>query len=73
MKKIAIIFTVAMLMTFNAAGQQLAVDQAKKAITGLTLTVDSYNRAFAKLKPALTNEETAEHAETWALANRIKI
>lgn len=73
MKKIAIIFTAAMLISFNAAGQQLAVDQAKKAITGLTMTVDSYNRAFAKLKPALTNEETANRAETWALANRIKI
>ena len=50
----------------------LLVDQAKKDITGLTMTVDSYNKAFNRLKPALTNEETRDRAETWALANRIK-
>ena len=62
-----------LLMTLDVAGQQLAVDQAKKAITGLTMTVDSYNKAFAKLQPALTNDETRNRAETWALANRIKV
>ena len=56
-----------------ARGQHLAVDQAKKAITGLTMTVDSYNKAFAKLKPALTDDATSGRAETWSLANRIKI
>ena len=48
-------------------------DEAKKVISGLSLTVDSYNKAFNKLKPALTNDETRNKAETWALANRIKI
>ena len=57
----------------RVAGQQLAVNEAKKAITGLTMTVDSYNKAFSKLQPALTNDETRNRAETWALANRIKI
>lgn len=57
----------------NATAQQLLVDQAKKAISGLTMTVDSYNKAFNKLQPALTNDETRNRAETWALANRIKI
>lgn len=57
----------------GAAAQQLAVNEAKKAITGLTMTVDSYNKAFNKLKPALTNEETRDRAETWALASRIKV
>ena len=37
------------------------------------MTVDSYNKAFNKFKPALTNDETRNKAETWALANRIKI
>ena len=60
-------------MTFNAQAQRLLVDQAKKAISGLTMTIDSYDKAFNKLKPALTNEETSEKAKTWALANRIKI
>ncbi len=62
-----------MVLAFNAGAQQLLVDQAKKAITGLTMTVDSYNKAFSKLQPALTNDETRNRAETWALANRIKI
>ena len=72
-KKIVIIFLAVMSLAINAAAQHLAVDQAKKAITGLTMTVDSYNKAFSKLQPALTNDETRNRAETWALANRIKI
>ncbi|MBQ9575831.1 MAG: hypothetical protein IJV11_03035 [Muribaculaceae bacterium] len=54
-------------------GQQLAINEAKKAISGLTMTVDSYNKAFNKLKPALSSEETRDRAEVWALANRIKV
>ena len=73
MRKIAIIFIASILLPLIAVGQQLALDQAKKAITGLTMTVDSYNKAFSKLQPALTNDETRNRAETWALANRIKV
>ena len=73
MKKIAIIWAVLMLVAFNAVGQHSAVDEAKKAISGLTMTVDSYNKAFNKLKPALTHDETRNRPETWALASRIKI
>ena len=62
-----------MLVAMNVTGQHLAVAEAKKAISGLTMTVDSYNKAFKKLAPALTNDETRNRAETWALANRIKI
>ncbi len=61
------------LLAFQAAGQHQAVNDAKKAITGLSMTVDSYKRAFSKLEPALTNDETRNRPETWALANRIKI
>ncbi|MBR4828652.1 MAG: hypothetical protein IKZ92_02495 [Muribaculaceae bacterium] len=62
-----------MALPVGVSAQQLLVNQAKKAITGLTMTIDSYNKAFAKLQPALTNDETKDRAETWALANRIKI
>ncbi len=62
-----------MALAFTSSAQQLLVDQAKKAISGLTMTVDSYNKAFNKLQPALTNDETRNRAETWALACRIKI
>ena len=73
MKRIAIICAAMAVTAICAMGQQLAVDQAKKAITGLTMTVDSYNKAFAKLRPALTDDATSGRAETWSLANRIKI
>ena len=62
-----------LLLSLDVSAQQQALNDAKKAITGLTMTVDSYNKAFNKLKPALSNDETKERAETWALANRIKI
>ena len=75
-KKITIILiclVIQVWMSLDATAQHLSVDEAKKAISGLSTTVDSYNKAFAKLKPALTHEETRERAETWSLANRIKI
>ena len=72
-KRFIIICFAAMALPVGVSAQQLLVNQAKKAITGLTMTIDSYNKAFAKLQPALTNDETKDRAETWALANRIKI
>ena len=72
-KKITIILCLLLSLTIDVAGQQLAINEAKKAITGLTMTIDSYNKAFNKLRPALTNEETSQRAETWALAGRIKL
>ncbi len=62
-----------MSLALSASAQHLLVDQAKKDISGLTMTVDSYNKAFNRLKPALTHDETRNRAETWALANRIKV
>ena len=72
MKKFAIILCFLLSLPLTVSGQQLAVNEAKKAISGLSMTVDSYNKAFSKLKPALTNEQTKDRAETWALASRIK-
>lgn len=62
-----------MAVAFHVTAQHQLLAQAKKDISGLTMTVDSYNKAFNKFKPALTNDETRNRAETWALANRIKI
>ena len=73
LKKRTIIFTAVLLLVLNAQAQNSAIAEAKKSISGLSMTVDSYNKAFNKLKPALTNDETRNKAETWALANRIKI
>ncbi|MBQ9556884.1 MAG: hypothetical protein IJV05_11750 [Muribaculaceae bacterium] len=73
MRRATIIFFATVSLAFNASAQQLLVDQAKKDISGLTMTVDSYNKAFNRLKPALTHDETRNRPETWALANRIKV
>ena len=73
LKKVTIIFAATLLLAINADAQHSLVDHAKKDISGLTMTVDSYNKAFNKFKPALTNDETRNRAETWALANRIMI
>ena len=72
MKKIIIILITVVAVAFDITAQQLLLNQAKKDISGLTMTVDSYNKAFNRLKPALSHEETGTRAETWALANRIK-
>ena len=68
----AIIFVFVVSLSMVSSAQQSLIGETKKAISGLSMTVDSYNKAFNKLKPALTHEQTAEQAETWALANRIK-
>ena len=73
MKKIAIILITVVAVAFHVTAQHQLLAQAKKDISGLTMTVDSYNKAFNKFKPASTNDETRNRAETWALANRIKI
>lgn len=73
MSKASFILIAAVSLALSASAQHLLVDQAKKDISGLTMTVDSYNKAFNRLKPALTHDETRNRAETWALANRIKV
>ncbi len=62
-----------MSCALSAYAQQLLINQAKKSISGLSTTVNTYEQAFNKFKPALTSDETRNRAETWALANRIKI
>ena len=56
LKRIAIITITAVMLAFNSAAQQSLVKEANKAASGLTMTVDSYNKAFKKLQPALTHE-----------------
>ena len=73
MKVRIIIFSILSVLSFTVNAQRHLIGETKKAISGLTMTVDSYNKAFNKLQPALTNEETCNLPETWALANRIKI
>ncbi len=72
-KKFVITFVAVLSLSATASAQHLLVDQAKKAISGLATTVNTYEQAFNKFKPALFHDETRNRAETWALANQIKI
>ena len=51
--------------------QRRLLVEVKQDLNALTLTVDSYQNAINKLKPALTNDETKEDAETWYVAGKI--
>lgn len=73
MKKYFIIFTALLALPLCATAQRHLIGETKKAISGLTMTIDSYEKAFNKFKPALNNEETCNHPGTWSLASRIKI
>ena len=61
------------MLGLNVNAQQDLISQTKKAIDGLSLNVNSYEKAFKILEPALTNDQTRNRAETWALATRIKL
>lgn len=55
-----------------AGAQQRVVAEVKKTIDGMTLTVDKIKSAANKLKPALTDDDTKDKAETWYVAGRVQ-
>lgn len=66
---VALLYLVAMPFLVN--GQQRLVNEVKKEISGLTLTVDSYKNSLKKINKALENEETKDKAEPWWVAGKI--
>ena len=66
---VALLYLVAMPFLVN--GQQRLVNEVKKEISGLTLTVDSYKNSLKKISKALENEETKDKAEPWWVAGKI--
>ena len=55
----------------QAAAQQRLVNEVKKEISGLTLTLDNYKNSLKKINKTLENEETKDKAEPWWLAGKI--
>ncbi len=55
-----------------AVAQQRLVDEVKKEISGLSLTVDNYRSSLTKIKKALENNETKDKAEPWWIAGKIQ-
>ena len=54
------------------AAQQRLVAEVKKNIGALTLSAKNLQNEANKLKPALTNDETKDNAETWYVAGKIQ-
>lgn len=72
MKRIAIIFSCLAMLSSHLASQNHLVGDAKKKINVLTTNVSTYREAMKILKPALSNDETRNKPETWALASEIR-
>ena len=71
MKKTIVALLYLVAMPFLVNGQQRVVNEVKKEISGLTLTVDSYKNSLKKINKALENEETKDKAEPWWVAGKI--
>ncbi len=73
MKYIAtLIFGLTLCLAPTASAQQHLLNSVKTKINTLTLTSDVYKSAISTLKPALTNEETKDLAETWYLEGKLQ-
>lgn len=68
MKKLAL-FLVCSLLASGAIAQKKLVDEVNKDISGFT---PDFKAARDKLKPALTNAETQDDAQTWFVAGKIE-
>ena len=55
-----------------AMAQQRLVDEVKKDISAMTLTVDNYKNSLKKINKALENADTREKAEPWWVAGKIQ-
>lgn len=55
-----------------AMAQQRLVDEVKKDISAMTLTVDNYKNSLKKINKALENTDTREKAEPWWVAGKIQ-
>lgn len=71
MKKLIVALLTLAALPCTAVGQQRLVNEVKKEISGLTLTVDSYKNALKKISRALENDETKDKAEPWWVAGKI--
>lgn len=71
MKKLIVALLTLAALPCTAVGQQRLVNEVKKEISGLTLTVDNYKNALKKINRALENDETKDKAEPWWVAGKI--
>lgn len=72
MRKIFCTLLLFVLLGNGGFAQQRLVNEVKKDIGGMSLTVDNYKAALKKINVALGNEETRAKAETWWVAGKIQ-
>ncbi len=63
--------SLAIVVSGISGAQQRLVNEVKKEISGLTLTVDSYKNSLKKINKTLENDETKDKAEPWWVAGKI--
>lgn len=69
---------IVMALIITCAGQNIAnaqqrlVNEVKKEISAMTISVDNYRSSLKKISKALENEETKDKAETWWVAAKIQ-
>ena len=71
MRKIVVVILLAWLGQNIVFAQHRLVNEVKKEISGMTLTVDNYNNSLNKINKALEHNETKDQAETWWIAGKI--
>ena len=71
MRKIVVVILLAWLGQNIVFAQHRLVNEVKKEISGMTLTVDNYNNSLNKINKALEHNETKDKAETWWIAGKI--
>ena len=70
-KAILVIFSVLVGVILMSAQQRL-VNEVKKEISAMTLTVDNYKSSLKKISKTLENDETKEKCEPWWIAGKIQ-
>ena len=71
MRKVLALLMIVALGTATAVSQQRVVNEVKKEISGMSLTVDNYKNSLKKITRTLENDETKDKAEPWWIAGKI--
>lgn len=72
MKRITIFLSIIFALSQTTFAQHRVLGEVKKKLNTITLTADVYKGALNTLKPALSNDETKNLAETWYLQGRLQ-
>lgn len=72
MKRVLIYVLCVAFVALGCQGQLRLVAEVKQNINALSTSVENFKNAQNKLKPALTNNESKDRAETWHVAGQVQ-